>query len=184
MKKILIALLIFIPCNTFAIGGFKTLSGDDLKMATKLKEELQLSERDSFDVYKEYLEEQFNVKDWSSQTYNNDSVNGNKISNSKTRILYLNMITDTRLVNIAITKFPIEKQLYIEVIETLPRKSSIVIEKYNELKKDSKYILGADKEEFALFSSNEFTSRVAIFVNEPAGAIQYRTLYKYDIKDE
>jgi len=57
-----------------------------------------------------------------------------------------------------------------------------VIEKFEKLEKDKKFIKKRETSNFAYFKEDGYMSRVNIFVSPPVGAIQYADLSVYNLK--
>lgn len=172
-KIILIGLLV---CNLFAIGGMDSLSEDEKNVATKLQTVLALKKVDAFKIYKDYFQSYLNSEHWQLHYFdNNDPANG-KMNKSSQKTMFVSLINDNRIINLSIVKFPKLNQILIYTIETLPRKSSSVINKFNQLEKDEKFTKQRETSTFAYFSKKDYMEKVNIFVSSPVGAIQYTDL--------
>lgn len=182
MKKVFLTLTLILSLNSWALGGYSTLSGDAKTIADAIRETLVLSDEDTYQIYEQYLKGYTNTKNWSFNGYSNSTLSSNKIEKSENKIYFLNFVTDNRFTNITLIKYAKEKQVYIHALETLPRSSQIVIDKYNALKKDKAYILDTDKEEFSIFSKKGYTERIKTLVYSGSGGIQYVDFFVYDLK--
>lgn len=182
MQKVFIILTFILSLNSWALGGYATLSGDDKQLADKIKETLGLSEADTYYLYDVYIRGYLNTKNWHYHTYGNESVTASKLGKSENKTFYINLVTNDRFINVSLIKFSKEKQIQIQAIETLPRSSQIAIDKYNALKNDNNFTLTTDQTEFAVFRRNGYTKSVKTLVYSGSGGIQFTDLYIYDLK--
>jgi len=180
MKKIIFTSLVI--CNLFAIGGMDSLPKDEKGVAQSMQKTLKLSKADAFKIYKGTLQAYFNTKAWSLHFFDNNDSAKSKIGNSENKTMFVTLLKDDRVINISFIKFKKEKQLLVFTVETLPRKSSIALEKFNDLAKDNKFSKESESTTFAYFNKKNYTSKVNIFVSSPVGAIQYTDLFLYNIE--
>ncbi len=169
--------------GAFALGGFNSLGGDEKKVAEALKSQLALSEQDAFRLFDGHLKTFLDAKDWQYNTFNNDSLTNARFGKNAHRVMHINFVTDNRFVNLTITKFDKERQLMIQSVETLPRNSATVLDKYRSVKADTAMEAETDKAEFSSFLTKGKASRVKMLVNSGVGAVQYVDLYLVDLKD-
>lgn len=179
MKKLIFTGLLV--CNLFAIGGMDSLPDDEKGVAKSIQKTLQLSKEDAFKIYTKILQVYFNSKAWSLHFFDNNDSAKNKIKDSKNKTMFITLLKDDRVINLSFVKFKNEKQLLVYLVETLPRKSTTAIDKFNDLEKDSKFTKTRETTTFAYFNKKEYNSKVNIFVSSPVGAIQYTDLYLYNI---
>lgn len=183
MKRfVLLFIAIAFHINAWALGGYASLSGDGKKVTDVIKDTLALTEDDAYQIFDNYLKGYLDTKDWSYNKFDNDTISTNKISKSPNKTIYLNFVSDNRFTNISVVKFSVEKQVIIHTIETLPRNSQTVIDKYNETKRDSAYKADVDKAEFSSFTRTGYTSRQKFVLNSGIGGIQYVDMFIYDLK--
>lgn len=180
-------LLAFVICsalsvNAWALGGYGTLSGDGKKLTDNVKAKLEITEDDAFRIYEIFLKDHLNSKNWQYNIYDNQSMDSTKVGKSHNKTLFLNFLTDNRYINITFVKFPTEKQILIQSIETLPRGSQVALDKYNSIKNDSAWNMDSDSSEFSAFTKKGFTEKVKILVNSGAGGVQYLDFYTFDLK--
>lgn len=150
--KVFIFLAIF-SLNSWALGGYESLSGDDKKITDHIKNALQISSDDAFTVYEGVIMNQLNTKNCQYNTYDNATLDASEVAKSKNKIFHINFVTDNRYVNISLVKYDLENQILVQSIETLPRKSDLAMGKYNELKGDSAtWTIDNDLPEFSAFS--------------------------------
>ena len=180
MKKLL--LVIALMCNLYAIGGIDSLPSDEKKVAMAIKDMLRVDNANAFSIYKDYLQSYLNESEWQMHWFDNESPAKGKVNDSDTRTMFISLINNNRIINITIVKFPKAKQVLVYTTETLPRKSSLVIEKFEKLEKDKKFIKKRETSNFAYFKEDGYMSRVNIFVSPPVGAIQYADLSVYNLK--
>ncbi len=169
--------------KAFALGGYATLSGDSKTVADAIKTNLEISENVAFDIYDKYIKTFLNSPDWHYDIFHNGSLASSKVDKSDVKIFHFNLVNTNRLVNITMTKYSKEKQILIQSIETLPRQSQIVIDKYNELKKDKEFVAGYDKDSFSVFKKDGYTEKVKVLTVSGAGAVQYIDFILYDLKN-
>jgi hypothetical protein len=182
MQKAFLILTLILSLNSWALGGYSTLSGDAKTIADAVKEKLVLNDEDTYQIYEQYLKGYINTKNWSFNGYSNSTLSSNKIDKSENKIYFLNFVTDNRFTNITLIKYAKEKQVYIHALETLSRSSQTVIDKYNTLKNDKTYTLDTDTEEFSIFSKKDYTARIKTLVYSGNGGIQYIDFFVYDLK--
>lgn len=133
-------------------------------------------------IFKEKIEVYLNSKNWNSYYFSNDDLSKSKITSSKNKIMFFTLLKDDRIINISFVKFPIEKQLAVNTIETLPRNQETALDRYNQLDKDENYTKNAETSNYAYFAQKGYTSRVNIFVSSPVGAVQYVDYVIYDLE--
>lgn len=185
MKIKTFILLAVFSINSWALGGYESLSGDDKKITDHIKTTLQLTNDDAFTVYEGLIKSQIDTKNWQYNTFDNDSLDSSRVAKSKNKTLHINFVTDNRHVNISLIKFDSENQILAQAIETLPRKSDVAISKYNELKKDStNWTIDSDSPELSAFSKKKSSSRVKIMINSGIGSIQYIDFYTININGQ
>jgi hypothetical protein len=180
MKKLL--LVIALMCNLYAIGGIDSLPSDEKKVATAIKDMLKIDSKNAFSIYKDYIQAYLNESEWQMHWFDNESPAKGKVNDSDIRTMFISLINNNRIINITIVKFPKVNQALVYTIETLPRKSSLVIDKFTNLEQDKKFIKKRETSNFAYFKEDGYMSRVNIFVSPPVGAIQYVDLSVYDLK--
>lgn len=191
MKKnvivIIAELIVIVSCllssNAFALGGYGTLSGDDKMVTDAIINNLGLGKNDAYNIYDKYVKQQLNTKDWQYNGFNNETLTKAKINKSDVKFFHINMVTDNRYVNISMHKYAKEKQVFIQVLETLPRQSNAITNTYNELKDDKEYKISVDKEYFSVFEKTGYTTYTKFINYSGAGGIQYIDFYVYDIGD-
>lgn len=191
MKKnvivIIAELIVIVSCllssNAFALGGYGTLSGDDKMVTDAIINNLGLGKNDAYNIYEKYVKQQLNTKDWQYNGFNNETLSKAKINKSDVKFFHINMVTDNRYVNISMHKYAKEKQVFIQVLETLPRQSNAITNTYNELKDDKEYKISVDKEYFSVFEKTGYTTYTKFINYSGAGGIQYIDFYVYDIGD-
>jgi len=181
MKKVILTGLLV--CNLFAIGGMNSLPEDEIKVAKKIQSTLKVGKKSAYDIYINYLQSYLNKEHWQIHFQDNTDLSRSKLKDAKNRTMFISLINTGRIINISIVTFPKQSQVLIYVLETLPRKSSTVLEKFNELDSDEKFTKKRETDNFAYFSQNGYTSRVYIFVSSPVGAIQYTDFYVFDLID-
>jgi hypothetical protein len=169
--------------NLLALGGMDSLPSDEKNVAKSIQETLAISKNDAFNVYKEYLQFYLNTEQWSLHFFSNTTLTHSKVVKSKNKTMFLTLLKDNRVVNISLIKFSNENQILIYVNETLPRKSAIALERFNELEKEKDYTKDRETSNFAYFSKKGYAKKVNIFVSSPIGTIQYTDLYSYNLKD-
>lgn len=144
---------------------------------------LGLGKNDAYNIYDKYVKQQLNTKDWQYNGFNNETLTKAKINKSDVKFFHINMVTDNRYVNISMHKYAKEKQVFIQVLETLPRQSNAITNTYNELKDDKEYKISVDKEYFSVFEKTGYTTYTKFINYSGAGGIQYIDFYVYDIGD-
>jgi len=179
MKKILLTFILVF--NLFAIGGIDSLPEDEKAVAENLIAVLKINKNDAYKLYKDYFQFYLNENHWQIHWFDNETPASGKMDNAPTRTMFVSIINDNRMINISIVKFPKLHQLYIYTIETLPRKSSLVLKKFNQLEKDKKYKKERETSRFAYFAQKGYMSKVNIFVYPPVGAIQYVDAAVFDL---
>jgi len=171
MKKLLF--LIILVNSLFGLGGIASLSKDEKSVALKLKQILALDEANTYRLYKGYFQSYLNSKHWNVYWYDNTDPADNKISNTKNKTAFITILNDDRVINISIVKYPKIKRLFINTIESLPRKSSSVLKKFNKLKTNSKFLKERETNTYAYFKEKGYMSDINIIVRDPAGLIQF-----------
>ena len=180
IKKIMLTGLIV--CNLFAIGGMDSLIDEEKNVAKKLQKVLDISQNNAFRLYTGYFQTYLNKKQWQIHWFDNNDPSKGKMSKLPNKTMFVSLINKNRIINFSIVKFPNISQLLIYTIETLPRKSALVIEKFNGLEKDNKFTKDRETVSFAYFSKKGYMEKVNIFVSSPVGAIQYTDLGVFDLK--
>lgn len=182
MKRIAtLAICLALQTGAWALGGYASLAGDEKKVADALKTNLAISEDEAYKIFDGYLKGYLDTKDWHYNTFNNESIKLSRLAKSGNKSYHLNFVTDNRFINVSLLKFEKERQVMIQTIETLPRSTSVVLDKHRALKSDDKYEADVDKGEFSSFTSKGFTSKVKMIVYSGAGAIQYVDMHLHDL---
>jgi hypothetical protein len=168
--------------NMWAIGGIDALPDDEKKVATSIQKMMVLDKSNAFNVYKDYIQTYLNESEWQMHWFDNESPAKGKMEKSDTRTMFISLINNNRIINITMVKYPKTAQILVYTVETLPRKSAIVIDKFNKLDSDKKFSKKRETSNFAYFKEDGYMSRVNIFVAPPVGAVQYVDLSLYEIK--
>ena len=181
MSKILIVLAVLFT-NIWAIGGINALPDNEKSVANSIKDMLKLDDKNAFNVYKDYIQTYLNESEWQMHWFDNESPAKGKMEKSATRTMFISLINNNRIINITMVRYQKINQILVYTVETLPRKSAVVLDKFNSLEKDKKFIKKRETSNFAYFREDGYMSRVNIFVAPPVGAVQYVDLSLYDIK--
>ncbi|GFO66971.1 hypothetical protein GMLC_05500 [Geomonas limicola] len=171
----------FFSTSVFALGGYKSLSGDEKELADALVRNLEINESDAYDLFEE-VKAHLNKKNWQYDGYTNDTLSGSKVKDSNVKFWFFNLTNDDRFVNVSFIKFTKEKQVLIQSVETLPRGSQSAIDKYNAVKKDKAFELVTDNDNFSVFKKTGYSDKVKVYTNSGVGAIQYVDFIKHDLK--
>ena len=179
MKQLLLGAVL--ACGMFcssasALGGFDTLPKDRQGAVEFAVEKLGLTTAQAFKLYKDSFDWAIeNVDDWSIHTFGNDTLTSAEkaISDSEAKVLYMTIVNNNRVVNMAFIRHPGASQVQLFGTETVTTSSSAALEKYETLKKDEKYELSSECNDYAVFKKSGYTDRVVIRVAEPNGTIQY-----------
>lgn len=184
MKKTMSKLLIIglLTTNIFAIGGLDSIPKDERDVMTDIQSSLLLSNKDTYKVYQDYLQAYFNSNDWSVSKLNGESPSSSRVKDNKTKILFLELMNDTRTVSLSFVKFQEQKQLFIHSIESLPRNSTAIEEKYEKLKNDSKFNKNTDNSKYSSFTEKGYMSRVNLHLVGNSGEIKYIDLRVMDLE--
>lgn len=184
IRKTLTALTLALALTPLAhaLGGYNTLTGDDKKVTDVVKEQLNISADDAYALFDGYLKGYLDTKDWHYNYYNNTSIDSSKLGKSSTRTLYMNFVTDNRFINVTLVRFGAEGQVMVQAVETLPRTTQVVIDKYNNVKADAEFSAEVDKEAFSSFRKKGYSNRVKALVNGSSAAIQYVDMYVHTLK--
>jgi len=180
MKKILIVTLMI--CKLFALGGMGSLVEEEKSVAKKLQSVLALDEKNAYKFYTTYFQSYLNKKEWQIHWFDNNSPSKGKMVDSPNKTMFVSLINTDRIINISIVKFAKQSQLIVYVLETLPRKSSTVMDKFDDLTKDKKFKKQRETDAFAYFSKEGYMEKINIFVNSPVGAIQYVDMAVFNIE--
>jgi hypothetical protein len=179
MKKLLLAL--FLVLNVYALGGIDALPKNEKNIALAIKNTLGLNSNQAYKIFTDYVQVYLNSPNWHVHYQDNTDPANAKIKNTDHKAMFMNILNDSRIINISFIKYPKKHQMLIYVTETLPRSQSLVLEKYNDLEKDSKFKKSVDTTHFASFKKPGYMSHVNIYTNGTAGAIQYEDLYIEDL---
>ncbi len=179
MKKLILFLLVVL--NAYALGGISALPENEKKVVLALKKALNLTDSQAYKIYSDYIQIYLDSPNWHIHYQDNTDPANAKIKNSSHKAMFMSVLNDSRLVNVTFIKYPEKNQMLVYVVETLPRKQSLVIEKYDDLSKNSKFKKAIDTTHFASFQKDGFMSHVNIYTKGISGAIQYEDLYIEDL---
>lgn len=169
--------------NAWALGGYGTLSGDEKKLTDIIKTKLEITENDAFRLYESFISEQMNSKNWNYNVFDNQSLDNTKVGKSPYKTVLINFVTDNRYINLSFVKFPVERQVLVQSLETLPRSSQIALDKYNSIKSESAWTVDSDTPEFSTFTKKKLAEKVKILINSGVGGIQYIDFSTFDLKN-
>jgi hypothetical protein len=182
MRHIILVIFFLLSDNASALGGYATLSGDDKVVTDAIKGRLQISESDAYKLYELVLKGFLNTKTWSVNHYDNESLVSARVGKSANKTAFVNFVTDNRYVNLTFIKFPLEKQILIHTVETLPRSSQAAVDKYNSQKSEASWTIGVDSPEFSTFNKKGNTDKIKILVTSGAGGIQFVDIQSFDLE--
>lgn len=182
MKLITFIICAALSTNTFTLGGYGSLSGDSKKITDSIKNKLEISNDDAFELYDLCLKDYIETKNWHYNLFDNKTLESSKFKESPNKTVLVNFITDNRYINVTFVKYAKEKQILVQAVETLPRTSELALEKNNAIKKDSSWKSESDQSEFAVFGKDGRTDKIKILVNSGVGGIQYVNLIALDLK--
>lgn len=124
----------------------------------------------------------FFTKNWSAHWITNTSGADSRIKNSNTKICDVIIYNDNRAVNCTFVYFKKEKQLFITLKQYIEDSSSLILKRYNEIKKDSKYTLQNETDNYAYFQEKGYMSYETYHVKSPVGMVIYEDTFFLDIK--
>ena len=184
MKKLLIALAVFTSTNIYAIDENAKLAGSQKKAVERIKNSLQISDSAAYKVYTLTMENWTGEKedtDWYYTSIDNESLASSKFKNSPTKFLQFKLASNNRLVNATLISFSEYNQVYVQLVETLPRTATLIINKQNELKKDKKYDEEKNTSQYSVFSEKGKANETFLFANNGVGTVQYISSFTVDI---
>jgi len=180
MKKVI--LVVILISNLFALDSVSSIPEEQKKVVNRIIEvlELPLTREVKKTIFSKL---DFSFKEgWSAHWTTNSTGSASKIKNSKTQICDVTVYNNNRVVNCTFVYFKKEKQLFVTVKEYIEAKSSTVLENYNKLKKDSKFSIENETDNYAYFNKNGYMEYETYHIKSPVGMIVYESSYILDIK--
>ncbi len=177
-RTLVFTLLLAWSYMSFAISETATMSASERKLMERvLFDELRIT---SMDVDKEKLMLKVYKKikpilgdNWFAFWISNASWARSKFSDSEYRFVYIVINNDNRLNHCLIVYYPYQKQLAFIVSEMPIGDSEVVLNKYNELKKDENYRVMQDSQNYAVFGHKKFVDYVGLRVKGKHGMVNY-----------
>ncbi|MCK9336198.1 MAG: hypothetical protein M0P43_00045 [Arcobacteraceae bacterium] len=180
MKKLL--LLMLLVHNIYALDSLSSIPDDQKKVLARVIEVLELpSNKNMKQVVFDKLGDFF-TKNWSAHWTTNTTGVDTKIKNSNAQICDVTIYNDNRVVNCTFVHFKKEKQLFVTLKQYIEAESSSVLTLYNELKKDSKYSIENETENYAYFNEKGYMSYTTYHVKSPVGMVVYESSYFLDVE--
>ncbi|BBP44965.1 hypothetical protein THMIRHAS_03380 [Thiosulfatimonas sediminis] len=165
-----------------ALGGIDTLSDKNEKeMVVRMAEILEISKDQSYEIFKNFIQNYLDFEDWSAYWSKNDTLDNSKVVNSIDKFLFLTILNDNRVINLSLFKFSKEKQVTLQIVESLPRQKSSGLEKYEELKADKKFEMEDENSKFAYFTEKGMASKVNISIRDTSSLIQFVDLRSFNL---
>lgn len=180
MKKLM--LVIVLLHNVYALDAVSAIPEDQKRVVDRVVEVLGLP------ANKEMKKVVFNklgdflIKNWSAHWTTNATGADSKIKKSQTQICDVIIYNDNRVVNCTFVYFKKEKQLFITVKEYIEGESSLVLELYNKRKKDSKYSIENETDNYAYFQQKGYMNYETYHIKSPVGMVVYESSYILDVQ--
>lgn len=177
-RMLLSALVLIWSSLSFAISETATMSASEKELMKKiLFDELRIT---GLDVDREKLMLKIYKKikpilgdNWFAFWISNASWAKSKFKDSEYRFVYIVINNDNRLNHCLMVYYPYQKQLAVVVSEMPIGDSEVVINKYNELKKDKNFRVMHDAQNYAVFGHKEFVDYVGVRVKGRHGMVNY-----------
>lgn len=180
MKKLL--LLMLLVHNIYALDSISSIPDEQKKVVAKVIEILELPSDENMKKIVFGKLGDFFTKNWSAHWTTNTTGAETKIKNSDAQICDVTIYNDNRVVNCTFVHFKKEKQLFVTLKQYVEAESSAVLELYNEVKKDSKYRIENETENYAYFNEKGYMSYNTYHVKSPVGMVIYESSYFLDVK--
>jgi len=180
MKKLILVILLI--SNLFGLDSVSSISDQQKKVVNRIIKALNLPlNKETKKII--YNKINFAFKEgWSARWNTNSTASKSKIEKSKTQICDVTIYNNNRIVNCTFVHFSTEKQLFVAIKEYLETKSSIVLERYNKVKEDSKYSIENETDNYAYFQEKGLMSYETYHMKSPVGMIVYESSYLMDIE--
>lgn len=180
MKKII--LIVMLISNLMALDSVSSVPEEQKKVVGRIMEVLKLPVNElTKDAVFNKLSFAFK-EGWSAHWATNETGFGTKIKNSDTQICDVTIYNNNRVVNCTFVYFKKEKQLFTTVKEYIEAESSTVLEKYNQLKKDPKYSIENETDNYAYFHEKGYMNYETYHIKSPVGMVVYESSFLEDIK--
>lgn len=180
MKKLL--LLMLLVHNIYALDSISSIPDEQKKVVAKVIEILELPSDENMKKIVFGKLGDFFTKNWSAHWTTNTTGAETKIKNSDAQICDVTIYNDNRVVNCTFVHFKKEKQLFVTLKQYVEAESSAVLELYNKVKKDSKYRIENETENYAYFNEKGYMSYNTYHVKSPVGMVIYESSYFLDVK--
>jgi len=180
MKKILFIMLLL--HNLFALDDMSVLPKPQKELIEKIITNLNLPSNQNT---KKMIFNKINFvfKDgWSAHWTTNDTPANSKIENSNTQIFDLNVYNNNRVINITFIYFKKEKQLFLSIKQYVETNSKQVLNLYKKRKKDDKYTLENETDNYAYFHEKGYMSYEVYHIKPSAGMVVYEDTLLLNIK--
>ena len=184
MRAAAFILLFAVSWQAAAISPYASLKGQQKAAVDTISEQLRISQSDSYKLYMNNLDAYVGTKvtdGWWYFTTTNSSLDDAKFKESPNRLLRFDFVNSNRMVNLTFVKFPESKQVFVQIVETLPRDAQVVLEKQADLRKSPAYKLDSESGQYSTFAKKGMASQVTLLANSGVGAIQYIDSFVFDL---
>lgn len=179
--KVIIVVMVFLH-SLYALDAVSAMPDDQKKVVSRIVEVLDLpNNQNSKTIVFDKLEGFF-TKNWSAHWTTNTTGADSKLKHSDTQICDVTIYNNNRAVNCTFVHFKKEKQLFITLKQYIETESSTALNMYNERKKDSKYSIENETENYAYFNEKGYMSYTTYHVKSPVGMVIYESSYFIDVK--
>jgi len=181
MKKLI--LVIMLMQNIFALDALSSIPKEQKKVLSQIIETLKMPQtKKSNKMIYEYIGFGF-TDGWSAHWTTNSTGAQSKISNHEVQICDVTIYNNSRIVNATFVHFKKKKQLFVTTKEYIEAKSSLVLERYNEKRNDSKYKLINETDNYAYFQQDGYMTYETYHIKSPVGMVIYESSYILDVAE-
>ena len=178
------SLLFFSSLNALDTNSADNSSSKSL--AQKIVESLKIPDLHSKEAIDHLTEDfvAFLEDDWYYYYNSNDSLSASKVVESPFQYVDLTIINNNRITTYQYIYFPDEKQIHVSRKQFVPAGKDVVLDLFEERKKDKEYKQSHETDYYASYAHNTTTSRVTYHVKDNSAMVNYSSLYSYNLGDK
>jgi hypothetical protein len=182
MKRIILVMMfMFLPL--FALGSLSSISSDEKLVLDGVLKNLSLSnisdkqKREIYDAFSFAFED-----DWYTTFNGNDALKISKLDKESVKFCTLKIVNKNRLVDFVFIWYPNQKQLFVNSNQYVSAESDLILDKFEEYKKNSEENLLNESNNYGFFRKKGFLSETIMYVDGKSGLVNYSRYQILEIK--
>jgi len=174
--------MLLLVINVFALDELSTIGEDNRKVLDRVLKYLDLDSTSKYSKSKIYKKFDYALKkNWYLTFLHNKSLSNSKVSDSDTKFLVITIVDERNIFDITLIHFKKQKQLQIITKQYISGKGKLLLEKFEELKKDKKNEVVTETDNYAYLQEKGYVSDSIISIINDFGMIVYIDMSKIDL---